>query len=205
MLKELDKKEEKTPAGFSGKFMIVGKHSQKLHFFDQEIVYREKRAPAKIQYMLIGYHHGGHEFIKTFQAMKKRFLVIDYDPEVIDILERLKVNYLYGDATDLELLQEAGIENVKMLVTTMIDHEANMFVVNLLREVNPNAISICHANNIQEATELYENGASYVMIPHHLGSEKMSAFIKRTGGDKSEFDKHREKHLTALRSHLSES
>ncbi len=36
MLKELDKKEEKTPAGFSGKFMIVGKHSQKLHFFDQK-------------------------------------------------------------------------------------------------------------------------------------------------------------------------
>jgi hypothetical protein len=174
----------------------------KLHMFEKEVTYREKRGPKPYQYLILGYHHGGHEFIKTFQQMKKRFLVIDYDPEVIDILENQKIDYLYGDATDLELLREAGIERSKLLVSTIIGHDANMFVARTLQEINPNAIYITHADNIEQATQLYEAGATYVMIPHHIGSEKMSAFIRRTGEDKSEFEKHREKHINTLRSHL---
>jgi Kef-type K+ transport system membrane component KefB len=174
----------------------------KLHMFEKEVTYKEKRTPASYQLVLLGYHHGGHEFIKTFDTLGKKYLVIDYDPEVIDILEHQKVNYLYGDATDTELLREAGIEKSKLIVSTMTDHDANMFVVGLLGEINPDAVIICHADNIKQATALYDAGASYVMIPHHIGSEKMSAFIKRTGLDKHEFQKYREKHMAFLRSHL---
>lgn len=174
----------------------------KLHLFEKEVTYREKRSPAAYQLVLLGYHHGGHEFIRTFETLGKKYLVIDYDPEVIDILERQKVDYLYGDATDTELLREAGIDKSKLVVSTMTDHSANMFVVNLLNEINPNAVVICHADNIKQATELYDAGASYVMIPHHIGSEKMGAFIKRTGLDKHEFDKYREKHIAFLRAHI---
>ncbi len=174
----------------------------KLHMFEKEVSYREKRGAKPYHYILLGYHHGGHEFIKTFQKMGKRFLVIDYDPEVIDILENMKVDYLYGDATDMELLKEAGIERCKMVVSTIIGHEANMFVANSLSELNPKAIYISHADNIVEANQLYEAGATYVMIPHHIGSEKMSAFIKRTGEDKDEFEKHRVKHISSLAARL---
>ncbi|MGI9028130.1 MAG: NAD-binding protein, partial [Candidatus Saccharimonadales bacterium] len=158
--------------------------------------------PTPYQMVLFGYHHGGHEFIKTFQEMHKRFLVIDYDPEVIDLLDHKKIDYLYGDATDLELLHEAGIEKSKLVVSTINDHPTNLFLVKLIEELNPNAAIVCHANNIREATALYEAGASYVMIPHHIGSERMSAFIKRTGINKAEFDKYRRKHLAYLEAHL---
>lgn len=177
----------------------------KIHVFEKETVYKEKRGPASYQHVLLGYHHGGHEFIKVFQEMRKRFLVIDYDPEVIDILERQKIDFLYGDATDLELLQEAGIDKTKLIVSTIVDHQANMFIINALQKINPNAVFVVHADNIGQATELYDAGASYVMIPHHIGSEKMSAFIKRTGVDKELFLKHRERHIHVLREHLNAS
>jgi len=174
----------------------------KLHLFEKEVTYKEKRSPTPYQMVLLGYHHGGHEFIRTFDTLGKKYLVIDYDPEVIDILEHQKIDYLYGDATDTELLREAGIDRCKLVVSTMTDHDANMFVVNLLGEINPNAVVICHADNIKQATALYSGGASYVMIPHHIGSEKMGAFIKRTGLDKKEFQKYREKHMAFLRAHI---
>ncbi len=175
----------------------------RIRVFEKEVVYKEKRGPAPYQYVLLGYHHGGHEFIKTFQSMKKRFLVIDYDPEVIDILEHQKVDFLYGDATDLELLQEAGIDKTKLIVSTIVDHDANLFIISSLQKINPSVVTVVHADNIGQATELYDAGASYVMIPHHIGSEKMSAFIKRTGVDRDEFLKHREKHIHTLKSHLT--
>lgn len=175
----------------------------KLRLFEREVVHKEKRMPTSYQFVLFGYHHGGHEFIRTFQEMKKKFLVVDYDPEVIDILERQKVDYLYGDATDVELLHEAGIEKSKLIVSTINDHKANLFLVALIEKMNPNAAVICHADNIREATALYEAGASYVMIPHHIGSERMSAFIKKSGVDKNEFKKYRQKHLAYLEAHLT--
>lgn len=175
----------------------------KLHLFEKEAVYKEKRGRTPYQLVLFGYHHGGHEFIRTFQELHKRFLVIDYDPEVIDLLDHQKIDYLYGDATDLELLHEAGIDKVKLVVSTINDHQTNLFLVELIEKINPNAAFICHADNIREAAALYSAGASYVMIPHHIGSERMSAFIKRAGIDKHDFEKYRQKHLAYLEAHLS--
>lgn len=175
----------------------------KLHLFEKETVYKERRGQTPYQLVLFGYHHGGHEFIRTFTEMHKRFLVIDYDPEVIDMLDHQKIDYLYGDATDMELLQEAGIDKSKLVVSTINEHATNMFLVKLIEELNPNAVFICHADNIKQATDLYEAGASYVMIPHHIGSERMSAFIKRAGVNKEDFEKYRRKHLAYLEAHLA--
>lgn len=175
----------------------------RLKMFEKEAVYKEHRGPQAYQLVLFGYHHGGHEFIRAFQQLKKKFLVIDYDPEVIDLLEQQKMDFLYGDATDMELLKEAGIERSKLVVSTITDHNTNLFIVNMMHDLNPDAAIVCHANNIREATLLYEAGASYVMIPHHIGSERMSAFIVKKGLNKEEFRKYRQKHLAYLESHLS--
>jgi hypothetical protein len=84
----------------------------------------------------------------------------------------------------------------------MTDHETNKFLLKLIEKSNPGAVVICHAENAAEASELYEMGASYVMVPHYIGSEKISAFIRRSGLKKSEFKKYREKHLVYLQHHL---
>ena len=177
----------------------------KLNMFEKEVIYKEKRSPNSYQNILLGYHHGGHEFIKMFKEMGRKFLVIDYDPDVIEILQNQKVDYLYGDAKDIELLQEAGIEKSKMIVSTINDHETNVFITNLVNQINPGGLIISHANNIKEATELYDLGVAYVMIPHHVGTEKMSSLIKRTGGDKEEFRRYRERHIASLEAHLRDS
>ena len=177
----------------------------RIKFFEKDVVYHEKKSSRSYQNVLIGYHHGGQEFIKTFKEMKKKFLVIDYDPEVIEILENQKIDYLYGDANDSELLAEAGIDKSKMIVSTIKDHDANVFLANHISTENPQAIMIFHASNIAQATELYNLGATYVMIPHHASSEKTSQLIKKTDGDKEALEKQRTKHLATLESHLEES
>lgn len=170
----------------------------RLRMFEKDAVYKERRSPKKYQCLVLGYHHGGHEFMKTFEQMDKRYLVVDYDPEVIDILERQKVDYIYGDATDVELLHEAGAQDSKLIISTIEDHGSNMIIVNLLKEINPRVVFISHADNIAQAEELYNAGAMYVMLPHQIGSEKMSAFIKRVGLNKEEFAHQREKHIAYL-------
>lgn len=174
-----------------------------LSMFERRKTHFEQESRHHYDLVLFGYQRGGHEFLKVFQSLKKPYIVIDYDPEVIDVLEHRKIEYLYGDATDIELLEEAGLDKAKLVVSTITDHETNLFLVNLLEKINPKAVIICHCDNVTQASELYKKGAAYVMMPHYIGSEKIGAFIRRNGFKKNEFKRYREKHLAYLQSHYA--
>ncbi len=179
-------------------FKFADKH---FTLFERRKTHFEQDGRHHYDLVLFGYRKGGHEFMKAFQAIGKRFVVVDYDPEVIDILEQQKVNYLYGDVGDVELLEEIGLDKVKLVVSTITDFPTTQVLVSQLLNRNPHMVIVCHAESLQQAEELYDTGVSYVMMPHYLGSEKISAFIKRSGIKRSEFKKFREKHLAYLHSH----
>jgi Kef-type K+ transport system membrane component KefB len=148
--------------------------------------------------ILLGYHRGGHEFVRTFREMHKKYLVIDYDPEVIETLERQRINHLYGDATDYELLEEIGLAQVELVVSIVPGHTTNRELLKYYLSKNPDGIFICHADDYNNAADLYAHGASYVLLPHFIGSEQMSNFIRRNGNDKTAFDNYRKKHIIQL-------
>ncbi len=180
---------------------VYGLLQEHLDMFERKKLEGEALPSEKNELVLFGYQRGGHEFIDLFKKMKKKYVVIDYDPEVIDVIEQRKINYLYGDATDVELLEEAGVEHAKLIVSTIPDHQVNMVLLNYLKVKNPQAIVIMHADDPYEAAKLYEAGASYVVLPHYIGSEKVSEFIAKSGLAKSAFRKQRVRHLTYLEKH----
>lgn len=174
----------------------------RFRMFEHRVV-EPKHDLAKAHHVVIfGYHKGGHEFMRALQKMKESFVVVDYDPDVIEIMERQKIDYLYGDATDFELLQEIDFHKAKMVISTLTDYSSTLFLVEHIMQINPKAIIICHADTAEEARDLYRRGASYVMMPHYIGSEKISAFIRRNGFKRTEFKHYREKHLVNLEHHV---
>lgn len=175
---------------------------KRLRLFERRKVSPDKESRASYQMVLLGFKKGGRQFIKTFQSLDRSFVVVDYDPDVIDHLEHSKLHFLYGDVTDIELLDELGIEKVKLIVSTITDHNTNVFLASHIKEVNPEAVLILHAETAIEATELYANGATYVIMPHYIGSERIGSFIKKNGFKKSEFKKYAEKQLLHLGSQV---
>lgn len=184
---------------------LFGLSEKFLAMFERRKTHFEQESEHSYDLVLFGYNRGGHEFINVFRSLKKRYVVIDYDPEIIDSLEHKKIDYLYGDAMDIELLEEAGLDKAKLVVSMITDHETNKFLVKLLEDINSKAVVILHGDTVEEAAELYELGASYVVIPHYIGSEKIGSFIKKNGLKKSEFKKYREKHLAYLETHFAVS
>ena len=183
-------------------YLIFERH---LSIFERKHTKSERQKAVSHELLLFGYKKGGLEFIKVFKKLNKRFAVIDYDPDVVDSLEHSNTPFLYGDMTDIELLEEAGIDQVKLIVSVVTDFETNKFLLRTVDQINPGCVTIFHADGVTEATELYELGASYVMLPHYIGSEKIGAFIKKNGLKKSEFKKFRNQHLAYLQSHFSET
>ncbi len=166
--------------------------------FERKKVNPEHETRSDYEAVLFGYRRGGSEFVKALDKLSSRYLVVDYDPEAVEELERKGLPYVYGDVTDPELLDELDLSRTKLIISHIKDHETNRFIVEYLQDINPSTVVICHAENAHEATVLYGLGASYVMLPHFIGTEKISSFIKRYGFKKSEYNKYREKHLAQL-------
>ncbi len=176
-------------------FKLFGRWRLKL--FERTSHDERKRAPG-YQLVLIGYNRGGDEFIKTFQQLHRRYVVIDYDPVTIDQLQEKHIPCLYGDATDSELLDEIGIHTAKLIISTVTDFETNSQLVRHLNILNPEVVIVCNANSYEEALQLYELGSSYVIIPHHASSEHLNSLILRNGIDRRHFDRYRSRHLQKL-------
>lgn len=184
---------------------LYTKLEKHLRLFERKVTKLEQKGSLQnYSVVLFGYRKGGAEFIRTFRAMKKRFVVVDYDPDAVELIERQHVNFLYGDATDVELIEELNLDRSKLVVSTISDFATNEFLASWLKANNPSAVFVASADTAYHAAHLYSEGAAYVMMPHFIGSEKISTFIKRTGFKKSEFNKFREKHLHYLETHYSE-
>lgn len=169
-----------------------------LPIIERKLLNPETGKALEYKCLLFGYRRGGHEFLRTFRSMHKPYAVVDYNPEIVETLEHQHIPVVYGDATDYELLGEIGMDGAELVVSILPGIQNNITLLHYLRKHNPKCIFICHANDYDDAASLYEQGAAYVMLPHFIGSEKMSAFIHRNGTNRKAFDMYRRDHLVSI-------
>lgn len=183
---------------------IYAKMSRLLNLFERKNTHSEHDHKAHYDVIIFGYKKGGSEFARAFARLKKKALIVDYDPEVIEEVDRKGFDYVYGDATDPELLTELELGNAKSIISTITEQESTEFIVRSAMKENGGLIIICSADSATHAARLYEIGASYVMLPHTIGTEKISNFISKHGLKKSEFKTFRDKHLLYLANYIDE-
>lgn len=176
---------------------LFQKLDKKLRMFERKDAVDGTHEAHEYPLILFGYEKG-HQYLKTFRSLKKKYVVVDYDPEAIEELSRSNVPHLYGDATDPELLAEIDMDAAKLVVNTIGDHTVNRSLVNYIRKKNNDAVIVCYSDTYNEAAELYKLGVTYVMLPHFIGSERLNSFISTHGISRQSFEKYREKHMMQL-------
>lgn len=139
--------------------------------------------------IMFGYNRVGYSLGKTFRSSSKSCLIIDNNPEIILKLAKSKVDCRYGDAEDFELLDEIPLENAKMIISTIPEGSTNLLLLEKIKKVNKEVITIFVSHQIEEALELYEAGATYVITPHFFGGTYTAQLIENFGFDKKEFRK----------------
>tara|TARA_Y100000310_G_scaffold342206_1_gene444284 strand:+ start:5223 stop:6953 length:1731 start_codon:yes stop_codon:yes gene_type:complete len=174
--------------------------SKYLSIFERKkVIEKEQDKFRDYNIILFGCNRVGYDFIKIFKKMRKKFLVIDYDPELISELIRKKINYRYGDVDDDEFLDELNLNKLKMAVSTIPGFETNLMLINKIRKTNKKTIIIVVSHNIEEANILYNKGATYVIMPHFLGADYSSMLINKHGLNINKFLKEKKKHLKYLK------
>lgn len=118
-------------------------------------------------------------------------------------MEKYKIPALYGDSYDADLLEDLPLDKIHLAISTIPDFETNTLLIESIRMKNDKAIIIVRAHQIEEALELYEKGASYVLTPHFLGGEYVAKMITELEVKKMGYRKEKDKHIKMLKERLS--
>jgi len=169
-----------------------------------EKTYRYKKTdyvPKKIktQAILIGADRLGYNILKTLKGLKKKFLVVDYNPEVTKQLIKKKIPVIYGDVGDLEIINRLNLKEVELIVSTIPNKRNSLLLVKKTKQVNPKAVVILTSSHVDSAMELYDAGADYVILPHFLGGERISLLIEEANGNMKKIIEYKLKHLKELK------
>ena len=114
---------------------------------------------------------------KVCEVLQKRHdvLVIDNNPENTEELSNSSFEYIYGDFIHGEIRKGAKMEEASFIISFTNEFNVNL---QIMEERTENAIKILSSQGIEDASELYEMGADYVIIDNILSADRLSDYIE---------------------------
>jgi voltage-gated potassium channel len=149
----------------------------------QYLFWRRKMDKAikvmKDHYIICGYGRMGQAIAGEFIARKVTFIVIENNPEQLPKLIARKILFVEGDATDENVLLEAGVERACGLISVAPSDADNTFIVLTARGMNPNLFIVARSIKVEDEPKLRRAGADRVMSPYILGGKRMAWAVLR--------------------------
>ena len=148
-------------------------------FFKQLKLKRVQRKidTLKNHTIVCGYGRNGMQAIQKLKNYQKQFVVVEKNKELIENLEKDGLLYIEGDATTDEVLNIAGINKAKNLITALPSDADNLFVVLTAHQLNSNCKIISRASNESSFGKLKIAGADNVIMPDKLGGAHMASLV----------------------------
>ena len=153
---------------------------------------------SKEHVIVIGCHRMGLRIVETLRRMHERFVVVDYNPDVIKKLMGQRIPCIYGDVDDPEILERIGLKDARYVISTIPEMESNLLLIYETKKRNPSTFVFMTAENIQQALELYNAGADYVLLPKMVSGDRASELLRTVGTDKAKMKRIREDHIFKL-------
>jgi voltage-gated potassium channel len=141
---------------------------------------KERIAALKDHYIICGAGEIGTHVINEFIRMKKPFVVIERNHEVIQrLLEREYIPFVEGNADEDEVLRRAGIEQAKGLISVLPEDKDNLFTIVAARTLQPNIRIVTKAVKEGSVSKLKRAGANSVISTRAIGGMRIASEMLR--------------------------
>ena len=130
--------------------------------------------------IVCGYGRNGRQACEQLTSGNEVYVAIESNPDIINMM-RAEGNILFieGDATNDDVLAEAGLERAKALIAALPSDAANVFVVLTARDKNPTLKIISRASDDASEHKLKRAGANNVIMPDKIGGTHMAALVTK--------------------------
>jgi len=153
--------------------------------------------------VLVGAHRLGHHLVDSLKKQGAPFIIVDFNPEVVEKYIEEGVVAICGDIADTYIQEQANLESAKLIVSTIPDFNDNLILLSAVRKasvgrrIKPKLIFI--AQDEAEIKRLYQENIDYVISPHFMGGVHLAKILE-SKNISAGLKKLREHHIRILES-----
>lgn len=118
--------------------------------------------------VIIGARRVGGPVVKYLDRERIPFVVMDFNPHIVEELREKGINVIYGDVSNTEILDNFQLEKAKLILSTVTDMEDNEILLQECKRRRVKAKIIARALDNDHAEALKALGADYVILPEKV-------------------------------------
>lgn len=162
-------------------FSFIAEYIVSINMVDE---FRKRRSLTMIRKLndhiiICGYGRVGKSAAITLRESNRQVVIIDSDPAEIQQAIQDGFLGLEGDASNDEVLLEAGTEKAWGIIITTGEDSLNLFIVLSAKNINTKLFIVARANQASSDIKLRRAGADRVVSPHGIGGQHMANIIIR--------------------------
>lgn len=169
---------------------------QKRYIHRVEIAKKENVLQDHV--VVVGAHRMGGEIVKFLSREKMPFLVLDFNPRIIANLVNEKIEAIYGDIGDPEIVEFLNLDRAKFVISTAPNLEDNLILVGEIRRQKLPCLVVVRASSAHEAKLLYKKGADFVVLPEMISGEYLVELLRGHWNDREYFKSRAEVELNRI-------
>ena len=156
-------------------YVIDGEYKKRLKMFRME----KQILKLSNHVIVVGYGRNGRKCIEELSRGNVPFIIIENNPEIIELIQEYGFPYVQGNASEDEILLRSNIVNAKAIISTLPIDADNVFVVLSARKLNNKLTIISRAAMASSEEKLQTAGADHVVMPETIGGHYMANLVNR--------------------------
>ncbi|MRI62872.1 potassium transporter [Ornithobacterium rhinotracheale] len=122
----------------------------------EEVFSEEIQRPSEV--VIAGFGHFGGTIGRMLKTNNITPTILDHDSERVDILRKMGYEVYYGDATRVEVLKAAKLEEAKLFIAAVDNPEVNLQLMDVVRKNFPHVKVMTRARNRNDAYQFIDLG-----------------------------------------------
>jgi voltage-gated potassium channel len=168
--------------GCTGTIFVTGALVQLITVSQLTQIFGLKRMNTRIDQLkdhvvICGFGRIGVVLAHDLHQSGASFVVLELNQTEADHALNLGYLCIQGDATDEDSLRAAGIERARTLATVLPNDAINVFITLSARSLNPDLEIIARGELPSTERKLLQAGANHVILPTHIGAERIAEMI----------------------------
>ena len=127
--------------------------------------------------IICGYGRIGRMVAADLKSGQRPFIIVDKDARRLEAAREAGYLTLEGEATEESVLLEAGVTRASVLATVLPSDASNVFITLSARDLHPELMIIARGEDPSTERKLIQAGANRVVLPAHIGAERISHLI----------------------------
>lgn len=142
---------------------------------------QSKRMISKMKdhVVICGYGRVGRSAVNSLLKVRDDIVVVDRSDAVVDEIRQKGIPVIHGDATNDDILRDAGLERARSLMICGGNDADNLFIVLSARTMNPSLTIVARSVDQANESKMVRAGANRVVSPYQIGGRFMATVLTR--------------------------